>query len=153
MENSRHGGVNFLCKVSRPATTLSKMTLKIMTRSVKGLFVTLNIATLCIKCHNAKCQILLIVWMSLWWVSQLWMLFCRVLWHQKNCWFYFWGERYIYVGILCFESEVFNFLFSNFSFKRLVPSYFIVVSLYDNEITSLINIYFLRISLTPSEPF
>jgi hypothetical protein len=24
---------------------------------------------------------------------------------------------YIYVGILCFESEVFNFLFSNFSFK------------------------------------
>ncbi len=23
----------------------------------------------------------------------------------------------IYVGILCFESEVFNFLFSNFSFK------------------------------------
>jgi hypothetical protein len=29
------------------------------------------------------------------------------------------GERkiYIYVGILCFESEVFNFLFSNFSFK------------------------------------
>jgi hypothetical protein len=25
--------------------------------------------------------------------------------------------------------------------------------LYDNEITSLIDIYFLRISLTPSEPF
>ena len=35
----------------------------------------------------------------------------------------------INVGILCFESEVFNFLFSNFSFKRLVLSYFTVVSL------------------------
>ncbi len=37
-------------------------------------------------------------------------------------------NRQIYVGILCFESEVFNFLFSNFSF-RLVPSYFATVSL------------------------
>jgi hypothetical protein len=49
------------------ATTLSKMTLKIMTRSVKGLFATLSISTLCIKCHNAKChydnsQILFIVY-------------------------------------------------------------------------------------------
>ena len=33
------------------------------------------------------------------------------------------------VGILCFESEVFNFLFSNFSFKRLVLSYFTTDSL------------------------
>jgi hypothetical protein len=37
--------------------------------------------------------------------------------------------RYIYVGILCFESEVFNFLFSNFSFKRLVLSYLTAISL------------------------
>ncbi len=35
----------------------------------------------------------------------------------------------IYVGILCFESEVFNFLFSNFSFNRLVLSYLILFSL------------------------
>ncbi len=27
------------------------------------------------------------------------------------------GASSIYVGILCFESEVFDFLFSNFSFK------------------------------------
>ncbi len=35
----------------------------------------------------------------------------------------------IYVGILRFEFEVFNFLFSNFSFKRLVLSYLTFVSL------------------------
>ncbi len=36
---------------------------------------------------------------------------------------------YIYVGILCFEFEVFNFLFSNFSFKRLVLSNLTLVRL------------------------
>ena len=29
----------------------------------------------------------------------------------------------------------------------------LIIGLYDNEITSLIDIYFLRISFTPSEPF
>ncbi len=39
------------------------------------------------------------------------------------------SHRSIYVGIVCFESEVFNFLFSNFSFKRLVLSNLTIVSL------------------------
>ncbi len=43
------------------------------------------------------------------------------------------------VGILCFESEVFNFLFSNFSFKRLVLSYLTVVSLLPRSGEGLFN--------------
>ncbi len=38
-------------------------------------------------------------------------------WNENYIYIYIYIDRYIYVGILCFESEVFNFLFSNFSFK------------------------------------
>ena len=44
------------------------------------------------------------------------------------------------VGILCFEFEVFNFLFSNFSFKRLVLSYLTLVSLIPRSGEGLFNI-------------
>ncbi len=53
---------------------------------------------------------------------------------------------------LCLAYQITVSTFSLKFHKKIIAQSFFM-SLYDNEITSLIDIYFLRISLTPSEPF